>query len=599
MRSWTRGGTSGVVLERLAPRWLAVLAVLAGLMALALAGCATAPTPPPLQPSPVEYADTLPIHPPASRMPNQVKELVKVAIGGEIGEAFSMRKGLEQGHEALNVTPFDDVLNSAWFEHRNGSIRLAPADVARGPTTTGPDTSAALTVIGGKSQGISPGFTIRDASGTVFRVKFDPRGNLHLASGAGVVSSRLFWAAGYNTPEDYIMVFDASRLVLDPGAEVADDLGFERPMVEGDVQAILALTDPLPDGRYLAIASKQLPGKDLGPFLFHGVRPDDPNDYYHHEHRRELRGLYVMSEWLNHVDMRYENSLDLFVSPPGFVRHYLIDFAATLGSGTVRSHRPREGVEYNFDFWPSMLRIFSLGFFTAGWEDRKVEPIDPSIGWMPVEEYDPAVWKANWPNRAFNNMTVRDAYWGAKLVGSFDDQQLRAVVEQARYPTRHATDTLTRILAFRRDRTIGYWYGRVTPIENIHLTTEVAGGTEVLEVSFEDLGLPAGIWRPEETRYAYRFEHPARSVSVRGELGGEESLRAEEQASRAAGSWRQVVRFALDPASREGQPDLSDRERIATLTIAAQREGADGARATIYLRWLGPGEGYLVAGLTH
>jgi hypothetical protein len=313
----------------------------------AASGCGSRPAVP-NRLEPIPYADTLPSERPAATRTSELERLLDVSVSGEIGNALSIRRLLGAEHEALNVTRFDDVVNSAWFEHRNGRRHMSLEEVARGPTATGPDTSNTLTVIGGKTAGISPGFTVRDARGDTYLFKFDPKGNLQLASAAGVISSRLFWAAGYHTPEDVIVVFDAARLELDPDAEI-ETKSTERSMTTDDIYLVLDGTDKLPDGRYLALASKYVPGRPLGPFLFSGVRSDDPNDWYRHEFRRELRGLYVMSSWLNHVDMRFANTMDVFIDPPGYVRHYLIDFAATLGSGTIRSHKPREGTEYNFD----------------------------------------------------------------------------------------------------------------------------------------------------------------------------------------------------------------------------------------------------------
>ncbi len=551
------------------------------LVAAAVIGCGSRPAVP-FRPEPVPYADTLPSFPPAEIEPREVERVLEASIGGELGYAFSLRRWVGAQHEALNVTRFDDVVSSAWFEHRNGQRRMTPEEVARGSTTVGPDTSRTLTVIAGKSEGISPGFTVRDASGTTFLFKFDPKGNLHLASAAGVISSRLFHAAGYHTPEDFIVVFDSARLELDPEAEIDTDAG-ERPMKRDDIAAVLSLTDPLPDGRYLALASKFLPGRPLGPFLFSGKRKDDANDYYHHEYRRELRGLYVVSSWLNHVDMRFANTLDVFIDPPGYVRHYLIDFAATLGSGTIRSHNPREGSEYNFDFWATIGRLFTLGFLEKGWEDRQFEEYHPAVGWLHVEDFQPGKWKANWPNPAFNKRTARDNYWGAKLVGAFSDGQIAAAVSEGHLPP-GAAEILTRILIRRRDKVVEHWYAKVAPIENPDAELQSTENGQALAVSFDDLGLQAAVWGPGETRYLWRFEDPASRTFSRG-----------SRAARAGA--RQSLRIDLPATPAAG--DLGRDGAFATLRISAIRPRASSREAIIYLRWAGPHDGYEVVGLEH
>ncbi len=509
------------VRRRSDPGWAPLLPLL--LCALAAAtGCGSRPAVP-NRLEPIPYADTLPSDPPAARNPNEVERLVDASVSGQIGHALSIRRLLGAEHEALNVTRFDDVVNSAWFEHRNGRRRMSPEEVARGPTTRGPDTNNTLTVIGGKTAGISPGFTVRDAQGDTFLFKFDPKGNLQLASAAGVISSRLFWAAGYHTPEDVIVVFDAAGLALDPEAVIETDFD-ERPMSKEDIYLVLDGTDTLPDGRYLALASKYVPGRPLGPFLFSGVRSDDPNDWYRHEYRRELRGLYVMSSWLNHVDMRFANTMDVFIDPPGYVRHYLIDFAATLGSGTIRSHKPREGTEYNFDIWATIGRVLTFGFLEVGWEEKQPEEIHPTLGWIPVETFEPGSWKANWPNEAFNKRTPRDGYWGAKLVGSFSDAQIAAAVEAGRLPE-EAAEALTDILIRRRDMVVSYWYAQVTPIENVEVKMTHGSGPGTLQSAFDDLGLDAGVWEPGETRYFWRFDDPASGTRGSGDLAADSGHR--------------------------------------------------------------------------
>ena len=50
-----------------------------------------------------------------------------------------------------------------------------------------------------------------------------------------------------------------------------------------------------------------------------------PFDIVLHENRRDLRGLYVFSAWLNNTDAKAGNTLDTIVEENGvrFIRHYL------------------------------------------------------------------------------------------------------------------------------------------------------------------------------------------------------------------------------------------------------------------------------------
>jgi hypothetical protein len=79
----------------------------------------------------------------------------------------------------------------------------------------------------------------------------------------------------------------------------------------------------------------------VGPFSYTGRRGDDPNDIYAHEHRRELRGLYVVGSWINHADMKEENTLDMYGPESGQITHYLIDFGASMGSNSTGPSNPR------------------------------------------------------------------------------------------------------------------------------------------------------------------------------------------------------------------------------------------------------------------
>ncbi|MDX1577474.1 MAG: hypothetical protein R3266_03275 [Gemmatimonadota bacterium] len=565
---------------------------------LLTAGCASVP-PVPLRPEPVPYADTLPISEPKERAPREVWRLLRVSVGDEAAHPLSPRTLAGDRREALNLTRFDDVVGSAWYVPRNRlEDPLDPSAVERGPATIdGPSPEGPLAVVAGKSRGISPGFTIRDARGDLYLFKFDPKGYPNLGSGAGVIANRVFHAAGYHVPEDYIVVFDPARLRLESEATLEGEEYEERRMGPADIREILSLTDSLPDGRYRALASRFVPGIPKGPFHFEGRRDDDPNDHYEHQHRRELRGLYVVASWVNHIDARFANTLDAYVAP-GYLRHHLIDFAASLGSGTIRPHYPREGLEYNFDFWPSVARALTLGFYRRGWEGMEVEAIHPSIGWMRVESFDPGAWRPNWPNEAWRQMTPADTYWGAKLVAAIGDEQIRAAVASGRLPA-VAADTLAEILIHRRDTTVAHWFARVTPIERPAVVgAERAPGSVpdralangsgygTIPLGFDDLGLALGLRSPEETRYRWLFEHEALGRWSRG-------------SAPASGRGRQRLTIGFRDRSDVSGVSLAREDSIATVEVTAHRPGSEGRRAVIYLRWAGPGLGYEVGGIRH
>lgn len=555
------------------------------LLALASGGCAGR-RPVPLRLEPVPYADTVPIPEPESRSPAKGRRLADPGISVQVERAWDLRRALGERREALNITRFDDVVSSAWFRHRNDRRPLTPEEVAQGPIGSPPDTSRPITIVAAKKEGVTPGFTVEDARGHRYAMTFDPPGHLHLMSAADAITSRLFHAAGYHVPADHVVRIDTADLRIAPGTRVST-LEHARPMTREDIRAVLSRTTSLPSGEFLALASRWTPGVSKGPFLFAGRRPDDPNDHYQHQHRRELRGLKVVAAWLNRDDTHFANTLDTYVEP-GYLRHYLIDFGATLGSASVDANTPRDGREYHVDVGAITARLLSLGFWTAAWQEQERPPYHPAIGWIPVETFRPGEWKPTFPNPAFDAMTVRDGYWGAKLVGSFSDAQIRAAVSAGRLPGAALEDTLAEIISHRRDRTVRHWFARVTPVEEP--AAELVrgdGGRPALAVTFRDLGLERQLWSAGETRYRWRFRHPSRGVDARG-------------TEPAAPGGRQEIRVPLPPETGEGRgEEPGRREALATLRVTAGRPGARGRAAVVHLRWSGPGKGYVAAGLEH
>src|SRR5206468_1981458 len=145
----------------------------------------------------------------------------------------------------------------------------------------------------------------KDKRGEQYLLKFDPEGYPELQSGAEVISTKILYAAGYNTPENYIAVFDPNHVRI--GENVVEIGKDGNPsMTRDDLLHMLERSPKMPDGRYRVLASKILPGKPKGPFAYMGMRGDDPNDRVPHEHRRVLRGLRVIASWIDHNDLKEE-----------------------------------------------------------------------------------------------------------------------------------------------------------------------------------------------------------------------------------------------------------------------------------------------------
>lgn len=399
---------------------------------------------------------------------------------------------------AANVNRLDEVPNSTWFTNRIGLFPLSSEDAARGPGDgTGPSREGPMTVIRAKIGGVTPGFTVRDARGVVYFVKFDPPGLPNIASAAGVISGRILHAAGYNVPDDGIITIEREDLVVGDQVHFTTAEGKKREMTSSDLDAILAAVDKTPQGKWRAIVSRLLPGKPLGPFDYHGRRHDDPNDRVNHEDRRELRGLRVFAAWIGHFDTKQHNSLDMYVEENGrhFVRHHLIDFASTLGTGAIDA-APRPNYEYTVDFRGIASRLGSAGLHEDAWR-RVSRPAGlPEVGYLDSRVFDPMKWKPLESNAAFVNLTDRDGYWAAKIITAFTDEQLRAIVATGQYRDPDAAAFVARTLGERRDIVGRCWFDRLPPLDFF----AVREG----RVVWRDLGVERGLYPGKSARYRAR-----------------------------------------------------------------------------------------------
>jgi len=445
----------------------------------------------------------------------------------------------DMDRRAMSINTIDEVPDSSWFTNRIiGGTPLTLADVEKGRDTgTGP-APGKWTVVSGKSDGITPGFTILDSAGDRWFIKFDPPNYRELASGAEVVVTRLFHALGYHVPENHITKLSRENLAIGDRATITAPDGGERRLTGSDVDRLLRIAAQEPDGSYRVLASKALEGKPLGPFLYVGTRPDDPNDVVPHEHRRELRALRVFAAWTNHVDSKSINSLDTLVTENGrsTVRHHLIDFGSTLGSASIKPRDYDEGHQYIFEPRSALKGILGLGLYIPAFHFIDYPDL-PSVGHFSAERFDPPKWKPRVPNPAFRRARADDTFWGARRVMAFTDEMIRAVVKKGQYSDTAAEKHVADTLIARRDAIGRSWLTAVNPVIDPALD-----GTGTL--SFSNAAVLAGVATPPASYEVawHAFDNAGGTATPIGQpvASSRESAAAPAELPAAAGAFVRV-----------------------------------------------------------
>jgi len=427
---------------------------------------------------------------------------------------------LSRPRRALGINAIDEVPDSTWFTNRIGVRDLTLDELRRGPATVeSPELHKPWTIKSTKVGGASIGFLIVDARGEKHLLKFDPLGLPEGETAADAITSRLLWACGFNVPEDHVVYFRPDELELARDAVVKDTFGNKHPLVRAEVDRMLAQVEIDADGRIRALTSRILDGEWLGGHPSEGVRDDDPNDRIPHELRRDLRGAYAMFAWLDHMDVKESNFLDMWIAEPEhelhYVKHYLIDFGKSLGFMARFHHDPRDSHVYSVDFPDMLAALVTGGLRERAWE-RRTAPQLRGIGLYEVGTYDPGSWKPYTP--AYVPLLTADPYdnfWGAKILMRFTRAQLRAVVETARLTDPRSVDYLVDTLVARQRATAHYWFQRVDPLDRFRIVPE--GTKHVL--CFDDLALSYGLATPVATRYAATmYDRAGRVIGDRVEL---------------------------------------------------------------------------------
>ncbi len=418
---------------------------------------------------------------------------------------------------AQSTNTLDEVPdNRGWFTNRIGAKPVTPAQAALGPGNRRGPADGEWAIVAAKTEGVTPGFRIKDSTGQQYVLKFDPLDHPEMATAADVIGSLLFHGLGYNVPENYVVEFDDERLVIDEDATIPDKRGYDRPIERFDVQHALLRVPRAANGTLRGIASRLLDGKIAGEFRYFGTRSDDHNDTVPHEHRRELRGLHVFCAWLNHNDSRAINDLDSLVEEGNlkYVKHFLIDFGAILGSASVLSNSARDGNAYFYEPGPAARQFLTLGLFVPRWARAKYNKSD-ALGMANWDKFDPEDWKPNYPNPAFDNRLPDDNFWAAKKVMAFRDEHIRAIVKRGGFSDVEDEEWTIRYLSERRDRIGKKYFAEVLPIDEFR--------AEAGRLAFKDLAVRYGLEEKQEYQIEWSvYDNKANSLeAISGARGAE------------------------------------------------------------------------------
>ncbi len=428
----------------------------------------------------------------AAKKPAEVKR-------SEVIDFMQSSSGSEPGGRiprAANANTVGGVPDSAWFTNRIGKVPMSLEALNRGPNRSGgPDVTGPLLIKAPKVEGVTAGFQMKDKRGDSYFVKLDPLNYPQLTTSAEAISTRFFHAFGYNVPENYLIFVKREQLRVDPEAKKKG-----KPFSEEDLDRLLKKAPRRPDGSYQMLASKKIKGAPVGTFEFEGTRPDDPNDVFPHEHRRELRGLRLFCAWLNHVDVDTINTLDVFEGEEsnGHIKHYLIDFGTTLGSGAFEPQRPRVGHEYPLEVKQIAKSIFSFGLWERPWQ--KIDyPEFPQVGNFEASHFVADRWKPDYPNPAFSRMTLADAYWAARIIAQFSDEAVRAIVRTGKIEDPQAEEYLVQTLLERRDRILSHYLSNTNPLDGFEIRTGQTGA----RLNFRNLGVEKSLGTSERYEYVW------------------------------------------------------------------------------------------------
>jgi hypothetical protein len=487
---------------------------------------------------------------------------------------------------ATNVNSVDEVPDSAWFTNRIGlaGAAMTPEGLVRGPcgdAAIDPAAADGAWVIDrGDLAGDASSFGVAIAGLGRFVVAIDGAPQPERATASAAIASRLYHAAGYWAPCASVVHVRAAIFSLTPGLTIPTKSGAPRAFDAAALAQILAAA-PSRDGLVRVVASRALPGEDLGPFRHEGTRGDDPNDVVAHEDRRDLRGARVLAAWLDHGGAGAQSTRDTWVaqrehaplSSPGIVRHYQVGLDDCFGreADTDAASR-RLGHANTLDFGQGTRDFLTLGVPEQPWDRARRSADGDIFGYFSARDFAPGLYRGDHPSPAFSRMLEGDGAWAARAIARFTPDLVEAAVRAGDFTLARHTEVLVEQLLLRQKAVLRRYFAVLSPIADVRLSGEDLCGKDLAR-STATFG---------DARFAYRAQTYA---------GAE--LAARSRPATRPGAGGEVCLTLPHVADDRGAPDSAASRYLIVDVFNGVAPGP--LRAHLYD--LGPRRGFRLVGL--
>jgi hypothetical protein len=159
-----------------------------------------------------------------------------------------------------------------------------------------------------------------------------------------------------------------------------------------------------------------------------------------------------------------------------------------------------------FQWKPAIRQFLTGGLAPSAWVTAKYADY-PAMGRFEAEKFEPERWLPEYPNPAFSNMLPDDAFWAAKQVMAFTDEQIRAIVKTGEYSDPRVEETIVSTLIKRRDKIGRTFFAAVLPLDRF--------AVDEGRLTFNDLEIQHGFRKSRSYTFRwFNFDNQSGALSV-------------------------------------------------------------------------------------